>query len=231
MHKHFESNKKVTAIPDESDALIQFHNRPYISYQEINLTQNFDIYFSRVLSAESASRMDVINSPYQQMFEINKDTQSITVTFKGVKRQFEWMEISLVYDKSYQYQTAYDRYDVDLAAQFIQTPKLDNASSTNCVTGKLEYNVKNEDEKDWLYRMFIAYNCNSCSTAPLTQYKNNEIYQEITEKDEFTESNKGDRTYIDMRRSHFYTDKLEKLARDDSGLALTINLKEATKKE
>ena len=82
MHKHFESNKKVTAIPDESDALIQFHNRPYISYQEINLTQNFDIYFSRVLSAESASRMDVINSPYQQMFEINKDIQSITVTFK-----------------------------------------------------------------------------------------------------------------------------------------------------
>lgn len=63
MNKLFESNKKVTAFPDEPDALIQFDNRPYISYHEINLTQNFDIYFSRVLRAETALRMGVINSP------------------------------------------------------------------------------------------------------------------------------------------------------------------------
>ena len=62
MNKLFESNKKVTAFPDEPDALIQFDNRPYISYHEINLTQNFDIYFSRVLRAETALRMGVINS-------------------------------------------------------------------------------------------------------------------------------------------------------------------------
>ena len=39
MNKLFESNKKVTAIPDNPDALIQFRDRPYISYQEINLTK------------------------------------------------------------------------------------------------------------------------------------------------------------------------------------------------
>ena len=33
MNKLFETTKKATAIPDESDALIQFHDRLYISYQ------------------------------------------------------------------------------------------------------------------------------------------------------------------------------------------------------
>ena len=33
MNKLFESNKKVTAIPDNPDASIQFYDRPYISYQ------------------------------------------------------------------------------------------------------------------------------------------------------------------------------------------------------
>ena len=43
MNKLFESNKKVTAIPDNPDALIQIYDRPYISYQEINLTKTADI--------------------------------------------------------------------------------------------------------------------------------------------------------------------------------------------
>ena len=126
MNKLFESNKKVTAISDEPDALIQFYDRTNISYQEINLTQNFDIYFSVILKAEAALKMGVINSPYQQMFEINKGIQSITVTFKGAQRQFKWMEISLVYDKSYQHQTIYNSYNVELAPQFIQSLKFDN---------------------------------------------------------------------------------------------------------
>ena len=36
-----------------------------------------------------------------------------------------------------------------------------------------------------LYKMFIAHSCDGCSSAPLTQYKNNPIYQEITEQDKF----------------------------------------------
>ena len=59
--------------------------------------------------------------------------------------------------------------------------------------------------------MFVAYNCNGCSTAPLTQYKNNPIYQEITQEEDFVENNRDDRIYLDMRRSQGYTDKLEKL--------------------
>ena len=175
--------------------------------------------------------MGVLLSTYQQMFEINKGTQSLTVTFKGAQRQFEWLELSLVYDKSYQHLTIYDSYDLELPAKMVQSIKFENTSSTYSLTGKLEYNYKNHDEKNLLYKMFIAYNCYGCTTAPLTQNKNNEIYQEITQQDEYRDNTKDDRIYLHMRRSKGYTDELEKLTRDDSSLAVVINLKEAAKKE
>ena len=79
--------------------------------------------------------------------------------------------------------------------------------------------------------MLVAHACNGCSSAPLTQYKNNEIYQEITAEDEFTSNEKDNRIYIDMRRSKGYTDELEKINRDDSGVVLNISLKDATAKK
>ena len=101
----FESNKKVAAIPDNPDALIQIYNRPYISYQEISLTTRADIYFTGILRSETALRQGVLESPYQQVFEANTATQDFTCTFKGAQRQFDWLEISIVYDKSYQQTT------------------------------------------------------------------------------------------------------------------------------
>ena len=79
--------------------------------------------------------------------------------------------------------------------------------------------------------MLVAKACDGCSTAPLTQYKNNEIYQEITEEDKFADNDTDNRIYTDMRRSKGYTDELEKLNRSNSGLAVTIDLKEAAAKK
>ena len=56
MNRLFESNKKVAAIPDSADALINIYDRPYISYQEIDLTQGANIYFIGVLKSETALR-------------------------------------------------------------------------------------------------------------------------------------------------------------------------------
>ena len=81
--------------------------------------------------------------------------------------------------------------------------------------------------------MLLAKACESCSTAPLTQYKNNKIYQEITEEDVFvfTTVDTDDRIWIYMRRSRGYTDELEKINRDDSDLAVVIGFKEAVAKK
>ena len=75
LNKLFETTKKAASIPDEPDASINFHDRLYISYQEINLTKTMDIYLKGVLRSEQALRMGVLPSPYQQLFEINKKIQ------------------------------------------------------------------------------------------------------------------------------------------------------------
>ena len=231
MNKLFETNKEVAAFPDEHDALIQFHDRPCISYHEISLTKTFDVYLSGILRSKTALRMGVLPAPYQQLFEINKGTQSLTVTVKGAQRQFEWLEIYLIYDKSNQHLAIYNSYDLELATKMIQSIKFQNTTSTYSLTGKLEYDYKNHDEKTMLYKIFVAYNCNICSTASLTQCKNNPIYQYIMPEEEYRKNTRDDRIYTDMRRSQGYTDELEKLTRDDSGFAVVVNLKDATQKK
>ena len=121
--------------------------------------------------------------------------------------------------------------DLRLAAKLIKTVKFENTTRTYSLTGKLSYDLKLEDEKHILYKMLAFYNCNGCSSAPLMQYINNEIYQEMPDEDNFADNERDDRIYIDMRRTKGYTDELEKINRDDSGVALHIKLKEAAAKK
>ena len=230
LNRLFEANKKLDNIPNEPDAQIIFHDSRYISYPQITLDDNFLAYINAILRSGSAVRTGVILSPYQQSFEINVGTQSLKVNFRGLNKQIEWLEISLVFDKSDQHQTVYDSYDVELAAKYVQLLALENASTTYSLTGQLEYNVSNEDDKHWLYQMFVAYYCEGCSAAPLTQYKNNMIKQELTKEKYYFGDDSDERLYIDMRRSNEYTDELEKLTRDDAGVMLTIKLKNAAEK-
>ena len=141
------------------------------------------------------------------------------------------IEISLVYDKSYAHETVYDSYDLELAAHLIESKKFVNASKAYSLTGKLSYDINNKDEKYQMYKMFVAYICNGATFAPLTEYKNNPIYQDMTDEYSYCDDKKDDRIYIDMRRSKGNTDELEKIRRDDGGLVIYIKLKAvATKK-
>ena len=76
--------------------------------------------------------------------------------------------------------------------------------------------------------MLAAYNCKGYSSASLSQFVNNPIYQDMTREEDWAKNYRDDRLFIDLRRSKGYTDELEKIYRDDSQLSLTINLKTAT---
>ena len=52
-----------------------------------------------------------------------------------------------------------------------------------------------------LYKVLVAHYFNGSSSLPITQYKNNPIYQEMTEEDEFTTNTMDDRIHVDIRRS------------------------------
>ena len=207
LNKLFESNEKNTTIPTDPDVFVNIYARPYISYQEINLTRSADLYFTSILRSETGLRQGVLPAPCQQEIEVNRGTQDFTCTFKGAQRQSDWSEISIVYDKSYQHTTIYDSYDLELIARLIQSLKFENTSSTYSLTGKLKI------------------------TQYKTQYKNNDIYRELIEEDKYFSDESDERVYIDMRRSKGYTDELEKINRDDSGIALNIKLKAAAAKK
>ena len=117
LNKLFEDTKKCAAIPTtDPDASIEFWDRSYIDYQEITLSSTWETYFKEIQQNESALRMRVLPNPYQQTFEINEGSQTVSVDFLGASREFNWLEISLVYDKSSAHETVYDSYDLELAA-------------------------------------------------------------------------------------------------------------------
>ena len=108
----------------------------------------------------------------------------------------------------------------------MQSLTLENTSSTCNITGGLVYDIDHEDDKHWLYAMFVAFSCDGCSTAPLTEYANNKIYQELLKEQNYF-TNTDEKLYIDMRGSKGYTDEIEKLTQDDNDLNLTVKLKKA----
>ena len=62
-----------------------------------------------------------------------------------------------------------------------------------------------------MYKQFVAWICNGCSTAPLTDYINNPVYQELIDEDKYFEAKNDERIYLDLRASSGYTKKAEKL--------------------
>ena len=143
------------------------------------------IYFNPSLKSEISLRTRLQLSLYQQSFEINFGTQTINVNFQSTYKQFAWLEISLIYDKSNQHQIIYGSYNAELASTKIQSITLENASTTYNLTGRLIYDFGNEDDKYWLYSMFTAYSCIGCSVVPLTTYAKNKIYEELVNKEKY----------------------------------------------
>ena len=155
-NKRFESNVKVIAIPRVPDAQILYHDTPYISYQQITLNENFQVYFNATLQSKMALRNGVQFSPHQQSFEGNVGTQTVNVNFQEANRQYAWIEISLAYDRSDQHQTICDSYNAELATTKIQSLKLENALTTYSLTSGLVYDIDNKDDKHCLYLMLVA---------------------------------------------------------------------------
>ena len=67
--------------------------------------------------------------------------------------------------------------------------------------------------------------------APLTDYINNLIYQELVDEDQYGKNKSDERVYLNLRASSAYINKAEKLERNDSKINLTILLKNAATKK
>ena len=59
--------------------------------------------------------------------------------------------------------------------------KLTNFTDIYSFTNEKNFEIDNLKQKHLLYKQFVAWNCNGSSVAPLTDYMNNKIYQELGE--------------------------------------------------
>ena len=123
--------------------------------------------------------MGAEKTPLWKTYEISKGTDSLNVEFLGSNRKFDWIEISIVPDKSDKHTTIYDSYNRELAAQEIKTLKLSNFTEIYSLTNEKKYNLDNLTQRHLLYTQFVAGNCNGSSLASLTDCMNNAIFEEI----------------------------------------------------
>ena len=147
------------------------------------------------------------------------------IDFLGTNSQFDWSEIwSRTFDKSNEHNTIYNCFDVENTATFIKFVDLENISEAYSLTNQMKYDTSNKTQKHMLYKQFPVWNCDNCSIAPITDYINNLIFQELpTEEKYFSKSD--ERIYINLSDSKGYTNEIEKLSRNDSELVLKIELK------
>ena len=187
MKKLFESRKvqvSGTAIVAPYAKII-FTKVPFIQYEQILLDKNFRQYLETIVSSKKILRIATQKTLIQETYKINVDQNSLDIDFLGANRQFDWAQLSLVYNKSNKHTTMYNIYNIEMASKIIKSVKLTNFTEICSFTKKNKFDIDNLTLKHLLYKQFVAWSCNGSSVAPLTDYMNNKIYQGLVERTTF----------------------------------------------
>ena len=170
--------------------------------------------------------MGTQKTPLQKTSEINVGQDSLDIDFLGANRQFDWLEISLVYNKSDKHTTIYDNYNVEIASKKVKSVKLTNFTEIYSLINEKKYDIDNLTQRHLLYKQFVAWSCNGWSVAPLSDYMNNPVLQELISEDHYFGVKSDERVYLDLRASSGYVKEAEKLERNDSKISLHLLLRE-----
>ena len=241
LSKLFESkaklaNKTTGAAADlpttDPGANVYWNSIHYIQYELVKLNDTFDAYIRKALQSKRLLRTGIKPTPYQNSYEVNVGTQTNVVEFKGKNKQFSFVEISLVYDKSELHNSVYDSYNAELAATHISSIQLENLNNKYGEINR-KYDLTEEHDKYLMYRNFVGWATGQGYTVgPLTQYANNEIYKELIKYENYYSKTKSDeKLYVDIRRGRGFSNELERIVRNDSSLTLTITLKNVAVKK
>ena len=164
----------------------------FIQYEQILLDKNFRQHLETIMVSKIIVRMGAQKTLLQNIYDINTGTDSLNVEFSGSNRQFEWLEILIVPDRSDEHTTIYDSYNRELASQEIKTLKLTNFTEIYSLTNEKKYDIDNLTQR---HLQFVAWNCNGSSVAPLTVYMNNPIFQELPDEDTYVSVKKDERVF------------------------------------
>ena len=233
MQRLFEANTNLGAaagLPNTVDAKIILKSTPYLLYTQFKLDTNFRNYLETALVSESKLRTGIQKTPYQKSYELIAGAQSRTINFNNALKQFSFLEISLVYDRSDKHLSIYDSYNAEVASTQIKSIKIQNASNTYSEFNTVKFDLEDEEDHYILYNAFVAFVTEGSSIVAESEYMNNEVRQELPNRNTyFTDSD--ERVYIDIRCSKGFTGELERVNRDDSDLTVTVDLKAAATKK
>ena len=70
-------------------------------------------------------------------------------------------------------------------------------------------------QRHLLWKQFVAWSCNRSSVAPISDYMNNTIFQELGDEDDHYDIKSNEGIYLDLRESPGYVKEAEKLERND----------------
>ena len=119
---------------------------PYLLYYQFNLDDVYRTYFKSAMVSENLLRTSIRKTPLQKCYELVRGAQSKTIRFNNAFKQFSFLEISLVFDRSDHHLSIYDSYNAEVAATHIKTIKLQNASNTYSEFNTVKFDL--EDEED-----------------------------------------------------------------------------------
>ena len=213
MQKLFKTNinQSMDALPTSLDD-IACTGASYIMYEQFQLNENFKIYLEGTMQPEHVLRTRIKPTPYQAI------------------KQFFFPAISLVYNKSDEPRSFYDSYNVDLARTKIKSITLEKSSNTHSTFDSIKFDPDDFHNKFLLTRQiltqFVAWYCKGSSIAPLSDYANNPVFQELPTLSKYFSCD-NEKILINLRCRKGYTNEIEKL---NSNLTFTIKLKVAAAK-
>lgn len=95
-HKHYLQAQNIASIGDK----IILQDTLVIQYKQFRLNNNFKQY-REVSWLKKCFEMGIQKTPLQKFYKLSVCTQTYTIKFTAVILQLNWIEISLVYDKSH----------------------------------------------------------------------------------------------------------------------------------
>ena len=113
-NKLFESRKALASTvktPPDPDVEILFTRAPFVQYKQILLNKNLRQHLETIMVSKIIIRMGAQKAPIQKTYEIKQGSDSLNVELLGANRQFDWIEISIVNDKSDKHTSTYDSYN------------------------------------------------------------------------------------------------------------------------
>ena len=182
--------KNKVMVTDAPDVQILFARVAFIQYSQILLTKNLRQYLETIMLSSKVLCMGIQKTPYQKTYKLQVGSQNFEVDLKGWGKQFDWLEILLVYDKSDEHTTNYDSYNAEYVARMKKNIELSY--------------ISNDTQKHLIWKLLNAWHCDGYTKAPVSDYINNLVFHELLPENKYMSNTPDERIYIDLSDSLGY---------------------------